>query len=221
MWYYVIICKDCGLHIIKYHKVYKVRRLYFILVEIKKIMVKSVGGNNHKKISLEVFPLRTLQWTLYQSATFLHAPALCLPVSRAEFDSQPHIRALMEQESREGSVGSLLFHPEMIFSWAWSLRPCPRCAMDLLMLLVSDSLGEFLSEVIVQCWVLLIRTDIFLFGLIEKRSDIALRCAFHCQVPKSITQGHVLAKEALSYPGIMKENTRHLPQIQTKPLCDD
>lgn len=63
-------------------------------------------------------------------------------------------------------------------------------------------------------------TDIFVTVLIEKCSDIALRCAFHWQVPKTITQICV-SKGALSYPGIMKENTRHLPQIQTKPLCDD
>lgn len=56
----VSIYKDCGLHIIKHHKGYDVRRLYIILVEIKKIMEKSVGGHNHKKISLEGFPLRTL-----------------------------------------------------------------------------------------------------------------------------------------------------------------
>lgn len=45
-----------------------------------------------------------------------------------------------------------------------------------------------------------------------------MRCVFHCQVPKGTTQGYVLAKETLSYPGITGENTRDLPQIQTKPL---
>lgn len=158
------------------------------------------------------------------SSLALDTPVLCLPVFRAEFDCaavQPHTRALMEQEPWEGSVGSLFFHPEMIFSWARALGPRPCCATDLLMPLISDSLGEFLSQVIVKCRVLLIGTDLFLLVLTEKFSDIALRCAFHCQVPKTITQRYVLAKEALSYPGITKENTRHLPQIQTRPLCDD
>lgn len=64
----VVFYKDCGLRTIKY-KVYKVRRLYFILVKIKKIMEK-VAGDNYKKISLEAFPPRTLWWTMYKSATF-------------------------------------------------------------------------------------------------------------------------------------------------------
>lgn len=71
---------------------------------------------------------------------------------------------------------------------------------------------------IVKCQVLFIGTDIFLFVLTEKCSDIAL--SFHWQVPKTITQ-YMFAKEALSYPGITKKNTQHLPQIQTKPLCGD
>lgn len=81
-----------------------------MLVKIKKIMEKSVGDNNHKKISLEAFPPRTLWWTLCQSATFTDPqhPALGLPVFRAEFHCaavQPHIRALLEQEPGEGSGG--------------------------------------------------------------------------------------------------------------------
>lgn len=127
----MFIYKDCGLHIIKHHKVYKVRRLYFMLVKIKKIMEKSVGDNNHKKISLEAFPPRTLWWTLCQSATFTDPqhPALGLLRACWGLSSTVLLYSLTSEHcwsrSQGKAQGVLSFPPWNDFQLGMSPGPLP------------------------------------------------------------------------------------------------
>lgn len=88
-----------------------------------------------------------------------------------------HIGAPSEQKLQEGSARAPRFNP---------LAPAHAVPEPFSHPFVSDSRGEFVkSQIILTCWVLFVGTERLLLVLIPKCTSIALRCAFHCQGPKT------------------------------------